>query len=262
MIRALWTAATGMTVQQINLDVVANNIANVNTHGFKRSRADFQDLMYQTLRLQGVRTEGGNQVPTGIQIGHGARLASVQKIFTQGDLQETQNELDLAIQGNGFFQVTLPNGERAYTRAGAFKRDAEGRIVTSDGYLLEPVITIPQNATQISIEADGTVSVTVQGSKTPQQIGTIEIAIFPNPAGLRSIGRCLFTETDSSGAPITGKPGDSGFGTILQGYVEMSNVNVLQEMINLIVSQRAYEVNSKAVQAADEMLQMANSVRR
>lgn len=262
MIRALWTAATGMTVQQINLDVVANNIANVNTHGFKRSRADFQDLMYQTLRLQGVRTEGGNQVPTGIQIGHGARLASVQKIFTQGDLQETQNELDLAIQGNGFFQVTLPNGERAYTRAGAFKRDAEGRIVTSDGYLLEPVITIPQNATQISIEADGTVSVTVQGSKTPQQIGTIEIAIFPNPAGLRSIGRCLFTETDSSGAAITGKPGDSGFGTILQGYVEMSNVNVLQEMINLIVSQRAYEVNSKAVQAADEMLQMANSVRR
>lgn len=262
MIRALWTAATGMNVQQINLDVVANNIANVNTHGFKKSRADFQDLMYQTLRLQGVRTEGGNQIPTGIQIGHGARLASVQKIFTQGDLQETQNELDLAIQGNGFFQVILPNGERAYTRAGTFKKDAEGRIVTSDGYLLEPTITIPQNAVQISIEADGTVSVIVQGGRTPQQIGTIEIAVFPNPAGLKAIGRCLFAETDSSGAPITGKPGDSGFGTILQGYVELSNVNVLQEMINLIISQRAYEVNSKAVQAADEMLQMANNVRR
>ncbi|MCX7856676.1 MAG: flagellar basal-body rod protein FlgG [Deltaproteobacteria bacterium] len=262
MIRALWTAGTGMNVQQINLDVIANNIANVNTNGFKRSRADFQDLMYQTLRLQGVKTEGGNQIPTGIQIGLGATLAAVQKIFIQGDLQQTQNDLDIAIQGNGFFQVILPTGEKAYTRAGTFKRDADGRIVTSDGYLLEPNITIPQNTIQISIEADGTVSAVVQGQQRPQQLGTIELAMFPNPAGLNAIGKCLFMETDASGAPITGRPGESGFGTLLQGYVEMSNVNVLQEMINLIIGQRAYEVNSKAVQAADEMLQMANNVRR
>ncbi|MDW8002864.1 MAG: flagellar basal-body rod protein FlgG [Deltaproteobacteria bacterium] len=262
MIRAVWTAGTGMAVQQLNLDVIANNIANVNTNGFKRSRADFQDLMYQTLRLQGVRTEGGNQVPTGVQIGLGATLAAVQKIFIQGDLQQTQNELDIAIQGNGFFQVILPNGERAYTRAGTFKRDAEGRIVTSDGYLLEPGITIPQNAVQISIEADGTVSVIVQGQPRPQQLGVIELAMFPNPAGLNAIGKSLFMESDASGAPIIGRPGELGFGTLLQGYVEMSNVNVLQEMISLIVGQRAYEVNSKAVQAADEMLQITNNVRR
>ncbi|MDW8002889.1 MAG: flagellar basal-body rod protein FlgG [Deltaproteobacteria bacterium] len=262
MIRAVWTAGTGMAVQQLNLDVIANNIANVNTNGFKRSRADFQDLMYQTLRLQGVRTEGGNQVPTGVQIGLGATLAAVQKIFIQGDLQQTQNELDIAIQGNGFFQVILPNGERAYTRAGTFKRDAEGRIVTSDGYLLDPGITIPQNAVQISIEADGTVSVIVQGQARPQQIGVIELAMFPNPAGLNAIGKCLFIESDASGPPIIGRPGELGFGTLLQGYVEMSNVNVLQEMISLIVGQRAYEVNSKAVQAADEMLQITNNVRR
>jgi flagellar basal-body rod protein FlgG, Gram-negative bacteria len=262
MIRALWTAGTGMRVQQVNLDVIANNIANVNTNGFKRSRADFQDLMYQTLRLQGVRSEGGNQVPTGIQIGHGAMLAAVQKVFLQGDYQETQSELDIAIEGTGFFQVTLPNGDKAYTRAGSFKRDSEGKVVTSDGYLLDPNISVPQGTLKVSVEGDGTVSATVQGQSKPQTLGTIQLASFPNPSGLKAMGKSLFLETDASGTPTTGKPGDSGMGTLLQGYLEMSNVNVMQEMISLIVGQRAYEVNSKAVQAADEMLQMANNVKR
>ncbi|MDD5245130.1 MAG: flagellar basal-body rod protein FlgG [Syntrophorhabdaceae bacterium] len=262
MIRALWTAATGMNVQQVNLDVIANNIANVNTNGFKKSRADFQDLMYQTLRVQGTRTDNGNQVPTGIQIGLGAMLSAVQKIFQQGDYQNTGNELDMAIQGNGFLQVTLPSGDKAYTRSGAMKSDSEGKIVTSDGYLLEPNITIPQKTLNISIESDGTVSALVQGQSSPQQIGKVELATFANPTGLRAIGKNLFVETDASGTPTTGKPGDNGMGTLLQGYLEMSNVNIMQEMINLIIGQRAYEVNSKAIQAADEMLQMANNIRR
>jgi flagellar basal-body rod protein FlgG len=262
MIRALWTAGTGMGVQQTNLDVIANNIANANTSGFKKSRADFQDLMYQTLRLQGATTEAGNQVPTGVQIGHGAMLAAVQKVFLQGDFQQTSNELDVAIEGNGFMQITLPSGDKAYTRTGALKRDSEGRICTSDGYLLEPNVNIPQNATSVSIESDGTISAQVQGESQPQQIGKIDLYTFPNLTGLKSIGKSLFQETDASGAAITGTPGQDGFGTILQGYLEMSNVNIMQEMINLIVGQRAYEVNSKAIQAADEMLQMANNVRR
>lgn len=262
MIRALWTAGTGMNVHQANLDVVSNNIANVNTNGYKKSRADFQDLMYQTLRLQGVTSEGGNQIPTGIQIGHGSMLAAVQKVFLQGDYQMTGNELDLAIEGNGFFQITMPSGDKAYTRAGALKRSSEGRIVTSDGYPLEPNITIPQNTINVSIEADGTVSAQVQGQSAPQQIGTIELATFQNVAGLKAMGKSLFMETEASGTPVVGRPGDNGMGTTLQGYIEMSNVNIMQEMISLIVGQRAYEVNTKAIQAADEMLQMATSIRR
>ncbi len=262
MIRALWTAATGMNVQQVNLDVIANNIANVNTTGYKRSRADFQDLMYQTLRMQGARTESGNQVPTGVQIGHGAMLAAVQKVHLQGDFQQTENELDVAIEGNGFIQILLPSGDKAYTRAGAFKKDAEGRICTSDGYLLEPSISIPQNTTTLSIEADGTVTALVQGQTASQQIGKIDLYTFPNITGLKAMGKSLYTETEASGAAISGKPGEQGMGTILQGYLEMSNVSVMQEMVNMIIGQRAYEVNSKAIQAADEMLQMANNVRR
>jgi flagellar basal-body rod protein FlgG len=262
MIRALWTASTGMNVQQTNLDVIANNIANVNTNGFKRSRADFQDLIYQTLRLQGAKTEGGNTVPTGVQIGLGAMLASVQKVFQQGDYQKTENELDIAIEGNGFIQTTLPSGEKAYTRAGALKSDAEGRIVTTDGYPIEPNITIPAQTLNLSIEADGTISAQIQGQTQPQQIGRFELALFPNPTGLRAIGKNLFLQTDASGAATTGNPGQNGVGTLLQGYLEGSNVNIMQEMINLIVGQRAYEVNSKAIQAADEMLQMANALRR
>lgn len=262
MIRALWTAGTGMNVQQTNLDVIANNIANVNTNGFKRGRADFQDLMYQTLRLQGAQSEAGNTVPTGIQIGLGAMLASVQKVFQQGDYQRTENELDIAIEGNGFIQVTLPSGETAYTRAGALKRDAEGRIVTTDGLPIVPNITIPAETTYVSIDADGTVSAQIQGQTAPQQIGTIELAVFVNPSGLNAIGKNLFKETDASGAATTGVPGQNGAGWLLQGYLEGSNVNIMQEMINIIVGQRAYEANTKAIQAADEMLQMANALRR
>ncbi len=251
-----------MSVQQTNLDVIANNIANVNTNGFKRSRADFQDLMYQTLRLQGAQTEGGNIVPTGVQIGLGAMLSSVEKIFQQGDYQKTENELDVAIEGKGFFQITLPSGDKAYTRAGAFKTDANGRIVTSDGYPLEPNLTVPAKTLSISIEADGTVSAQVQGQSSAQQLGKLELATFINPAGLNAIGKNLFMETDASGTPTTGNPGQNGIGSVLQGYLEQSNVNVMQEMINLIIGQRAYEVNTKAIQAADEMLQMANNLRR
>lgn len=261
MIRALWTAGTGMNVQQTNLDVIANNIANVNTNGFKKSRADFQDLIYHTLRLQGAQSEAGNMVPTGIQIGLGAMLASVQKVFQQGDYTQTENELDVAIEGNGFLQVTLPSGETAYTRAGALKTNADGQIVTSDGYPIVPSITIPANTTSISIESDGTVSALVQGQTTAQQLGTIELAVFINPSGLNAVGKNLFKQTDASGTPTTGSPGTSGAGTLLQGYLEESNVNVVQEMINLIVGQRAYEVNTKAIQAADEMLQMSNALR-
>ncbi|MBA4416625.1 MAG: flagellar basal-body rod protein FlgG [Syntrophus sp. (in: bacteria)] len=262
MIRALWTAGTGMNVQQVNLDVISNNIANVNTTGFKRSRADFQDLMYQTLRLQGTKNEGGNQIPTGVQIGHGAMLAAVQKVFIQGDFQETQNELDLSIEGKGFLQVTMPDGTKAYTRAGTLKRDSDGKIVTSDGYPMEPAVTIPTTALKVSIGHDGTVSVQNPGQSALTQVGKMELASFPNPSGLKAIGKSLFQETDASGTPVSGKPGENGLGTLLQGYLEASNVNIMQEMIALIIGQRAYEVNSKAIQAADEMLQQANNVRR
>ncbi|MGA3173589.1 MAG: flagellar basal-body rod protein FlgG [Syntrophorhabdales bacterium] len=262
MLRALWTAGTGMNVQQVNLDVIANNIANVNTTAFKTSRASFQDLIYQTLRLQGTKNEQGNQVPTGIQIGHGAKLSAVQKQFSQGDYQQTQNQLDLAIEGNGFLQIMLPSGEKAYTRAGAFQRDAEGRICTSDGYLLEPNITIPQSAVAVTIATDGTVSVQTQGQTALSQIGTLNLWSFPNVGGLNAIGKNLYQETDASGAALSGVAGQNGYGTILQGYLEMSNVNVMQEMINLIIGQRAYEANSKAIQAADQMLQMSNNLKQ
>jgi len=262
MIRSLWTAATGMVVQQKNLDVIANNIANVNTSGYKTSRAGFQELMYQTMRMAGTRTEQGNQVPTGIQIGMGALLASVEKLFIQGDFQQTQNPLDIAIQGAGFFQITLPTGDKAYTRAGSFQTDSQGRVVTADGYLLEPAITIPQGATATSVLPDGTVSVTVQGQSKPQQLGTIQLATFTNQAGLAAIGKNLFIETDASGTPIVGNAGLSGVGTLQQGYLEMSNVDIVQEMVNMIIAERAYETNSKAIQAANDMLQIANNVRR
>jgi flagellar basal-body rod protein FlgG len=261
MIRALYSAATGMNVQQTNLDVIANNIANVNTNGFKRSRADFQDLIYQTLRLQGAQSESGNTVPTGIQIGLGAMLASVQKEFQQGDYNKTENELDIAIEGNGFLQVTLPTGETAYTRAGAMKSNSEGQIVTTDGYPIVPNLTVPAKTTTISIESDGTVSAQVQGNTTPQQIGTIELAVFVNPSGLNAVGKNLFRQTDASGTATTGTPGQNGTGTLLQGYLEGSNVNIMTEMINMIIGQRAYEVNTKVIKAADEMLQMSNSLK-
>ncbi|MEK7870794.1 MAG: flagellar basal-body rod protein FlgG [Nitrospirota bacterium] len=262
MIRSLWISASGMAAQQINLDVISNNLANVNTVGFKRSRADFQDLLYQNVKSAGVASGVGTQVPTGIQLGSGVRPVAVQKLFIQGDFQQTESELDMAIEGDGFFQITKPDGEIAYTRAGSFKKDNEGRIVSSDGYPLEPSISIPSNATKVSISSDGIVSAEVSGSSVPTDLGRIELARFVNPSGLNSIGKNLFLPTASSGDPITGRPGQEGFGTLSQGYLESSNVNIAEEMINMIIGQRSYEINSKSIQTADEVLQTANNLRR
>ncbi len=262
MLRSLWTAASGMQAQALNIDVIANNLANVNSSGFKKSRADFQDLLYETLRSAGVASSSGTQVPVGIQVGHGTRAAAVQKIFTQGDYQFTKNELDMAIEGEGFFEIIQPDGESAYTRSGSFKIDGDGRIVTSDGFPLEPELTIPADSMAVSIGTDGTISILQAGETQPSEIGTIQLSRFVNNAGLSSIGRSLFLPTASSGDAITGTAGEEEFGTISQGYLEMSNVSVVDEMVSMIAAQRAYEVNSKSIQAADEMLQMANNLRR
>lgn len=262
MIRSLWISASGMAAQQINLDVISNNLANVNTVGFKRSRADFQDLLYQNVKSAGVASGVGTQVPTGIQLGSGVRPVAVQKLFIQGDFQQTQSDLDIAVEGDGFFQITKPDGEISYTRAGSFKKDNEGRMVSSDGYPLEPSISIPSNASKVSISSDGIVSAEVSGSSVPTDLGRIELARFVNPSGLNSIGKNLFLPTASSGDPITGRPGQEGFGTLSQGYLESSNVNIAEEMINMIIGQRSYEINSKSIQTADEVLQTANNLRR
>ncbi len=262
MIRALWTSASGMMSQQLNTDVIANNLANVNTTGFKRSRADFQDLLYQTIRPAGTSNTAGAQIPVGIQVGHGSRPIAIAKIFSQGDYQETGNPLDLVIEGDGFFQIMMPDGSIAYTRAGSFKQDSQGRIVTSDGFMMKDQITIPQEAQDIAITSDGTVQALLPGQTSHQQLGVIELARFSNPAGLNSIGRNLYLATAASGRAITGTPGTNGFGTVLQRSLEMSNVQVVEEMVNLIVAQRAYEINSKAIQTADEMLGIANNLRR
>jgi flagellar basal-body rod protein FlgG len=262
MMRALWTAGSGMIGQQANIDVISNNLANVNTAGFKKSRLDFQDLIYQNMRDPGASAGQGNQLPTGLQLGHGVRPVATQKIFTQGNYQQTGNPLDLVIEGNGFFQITLPDGAIAYTRDGGIKKDGQGRLVTSEGYLLEPQITIPENATSVNVSADGIVSVSISGQTLPQEIGQLQLVNFINPAGLNNTGRNLMAETAASGNPIVGTPGQDGIGTIAQGFLEMSNVQVVEEMVNMIVAQRAYEVNTKAVQTSDEMLQQANNLRR
>lgn len=260
--RALWTAATGMQSQQLTLDVISNNLANVQTAGFKRSRVDFQDLVYETLQVPGSASAQGVEIPSGFQVGHGSRAVATQRLFAKGDLQQTGNILDLAVEGDGFFQLLQPNGEVAYTRAGTFKKDSQGKIVSSDGFALQPEITIPQDALTVTIGLDGTVTVTQPGSAQPQQVGTIELTRFINPAGLQSLGRNLFLPTQASGDPITGTPGEDGLGTLLQGFVEMSNVNVVEEMVNLIIGQRAYEINSRAIRTADEMMQTANNLVR
>jgi flagellar basal-body rod protein FlgG len=262
MIRGLFSAASGMQAQQLNLDTIANNLANVNTAGFKRSRVDFQDLLYQSFKAAGAQAAAGAEVPTGIQVGHGARPVATQKLFTQGNFQQTENPLDLVIEGDGFFTVQRPDGTTGYTRSGAFKRDGTGKLVTSDGFALLPEINIPATAKSITIGSDGIVSVSLAGQAASQQVGTLELARFVNPAGLNSIGRNLFTATSASGDATTGQPGTNGLGTIGQGFLESSNVSVVEEMVNLIVSQRAYEAGSKAVQSADEMLQVANNLRR
>lgn len=262
MIRALWTAASGMQAQQLNMDVVANNLANTNTTGFKKSRADFQDLMYQTVKTTGAPATTATTIPTGIQVGLGVRPAAVAKIFSTGNLTQTGNELDLAIQGDGFFQVQQADGSTAYTRAGTLKKDGEGRLVTSDGNPVLPEILIPNNATRVTVGSDGTVSVQQGGQNSPTTVGTLQLASFSNPSGLNSVGNSLFLPTDSSGAATTGTAGRDGLGTLEQGYVEASNVNVMEEMVNMIVGQRAYEINSKAIQAADDMMQQAAQLKR
>ena len=262
MLRSLFIAATGMEAQKLNIDVIANNLANVNTVGFKKSRADFQELIYQDLKTAGAISAEGAQIPTGIQLGLGVTPVAVQKMFLQGDFVHTDNKLDLAIEGDGFFQILMPDGTIAYSRSGAFKLDSEGRIVNSNGYSLEPGITIPADTLSITVGSDGKVTALQSGSATPTEIGQIELARFINPGGLKAIGKNLFTITVSSGEATTSNPGTEGFGTIAQGFVEMSNVNVVEEMVNMIVSQRAYEINSKAIQTSDEMLQTANNLRR
>jgi flagellar basal-body rod protein FlgG len=262
MMRGLWTAASGMTAQQTNLDVIANNLANVNTTGFKRSRADFQDLLYQTMWAAGSTTGEGSKVPSGIQIGLGVRTAATQKIFTSGDFKQTGNDLDLAIMGDGFFSVLTPDGTTAYTRDGAFKKDDQGRVVNSDGYVLQPEIVIPQNAESITIGPDGSVAIKIPGQVNPVQLPKIRLTRFINPAGLTSIGHNLLVPTAASGEAVNGDASSEGFGRIAQNTLEMSNVNVVEEMVSMIVAQRAYETNSKAIQAADDMLQMANQLRR
>ena len=262
MMRALNTATTGLVSQQLNMDVVANNLANVNTHGFKKARADFQELLYQTLQVAGTQTDLGTQEPTSLQVGLGVRPVATERIFTQGSLESTDNPLDMAVEGDGFFQVIQENGEVAFTRAGVFNRDSLGNVVTPDGLPLEPAITIPDDAVNITISKTGVVSVLTGGSSTPTQVGQVQLARFANPAGLNSLGDNLYAPTAASGDAVVGIPGDTSFGTVAQGFLEGSNVNIAEELVNMIVGQRAYEINSKAVQTADEMLQMANNMRR
>jgi len=261
LIRALYTAASGMTAQQLNVDNIANNLANANTAGFKMRRAQFEDLIYQNMLQPGTSAGQQTTVPVGLQLGLGTKAAGNDIILTQGNLSSTGNPLDLAIQGNGFFQIVLPSGQLAYTRSGAFQMDRNGNMVTADGNLLQPQITIPANAQSVTIAQDGTVSYTVANQSAAQKAGQIQLANFQNPAGLNSIGSSLFTATDASGDAQIGAPGSSeGLGNVMQGYVEQSNVDVVEEFVNLIQSQRAYEANSRVVKAADEMYQQVNQL--
>ena len=260
MITALYSAATGMEAQETNINVIANNLANVNTTGFKRSRANFQDLLYHNERAVGSSASADTQVPTGIQVGLGTRTASVGKVYTSGDLEQTGSDLDLAIKGDGFFQVEMPDGETAYTRDGSLKKDSEGRLVTADGNPVVPEIVIPENATKVAVGNDGSVTAYLDAESRGTEIGELELARFGNPSGLKSIGGNLQLESAASGTPILGAAGTDGFGSIAQGFLENSNVSIMQEMINLISGQRAYEINSKAVKAADEILQQTTQL--
>ncbi|MFN4163215.1 MAG: flagellar basal-body rod protein FlgG [Ferrovibrio sp.] len=260
--RSLSTGATGMMAQQLNVEVISNNIANMSTTAFKRQRAEFQDLLYQNMRRPGASSSDANTiVPSGIQIGVGVRTAGVYRIHEQGNLTLTGNTYDLAISGKGYFQVTLPSGETAYTRAGSFQINAQGQMVTVDGYLLNPAITVPQGTLSVSIDATGIVEARIAGQVNAQQLGQIQLATFINEAGLEATGDNLFLETAASGQPTVGNPNAVGFGTLRQGYVETSNVNPVQEITNLITAQRAYEMNSKTITASDEMLQAATRLR-
>jgi flagellar basal-body rod protein FlgG len=243
-----------MGAQELNMDVIANNLANVSTNGYKKSRADFQDLLYQIVKVPGSPTSDGTMSPTGVQIGLGVRPASVQKVFTEGDLIKTDNELDVAIEGEGFFQISIPSGDTAYTRAGNLKRDGDGRITTSDGYPLTPEITIPENARRISISETGIVSALLGNDTVSTELGNLDLAAFTNNSGLLAIGKNLYRETTASGVATVGTPGSDGYGTLLQSFVEGSNVNIVEELATMITAQRAFEINSKSVTTSDEML--------
>ena len=262
MLRALHTAATGMQAQQINIDTIANNIANINTTGFKQVRAEFQDLLYQDLRPAGTASSSSTEYPTGLQLGLGTMPVASARDFSQGDFRQTENPLDVTISGQGFFQVTLPSGETGYTRDGSFHTDQLGTLVTADGNPISPAVTIPAGAQGIVIGSDGTVSVTQAGQSAATPVGTIQIANFQNPAGLSGVGRNLLMPSTASGLATAGNPGTNGLGLLNQGYLEQSNVNVVEEMVNMIIAQRAYEVNSKAVRVADDMLQQVNNLVR
>lgn len=254
MIRSLWIAKTGMEAQQMQLDNVSHNLANASTNGYKRQHAVFEDLMYQNLRQAGAATSEQSQLPTGLQVGLGVRTVATSRSFSQGNLQQTQNNLDIAVKGNGFFQIQLPDGTTGYTRDGAFKVDANGTMVTNNGYTLLPGITVPANATSLTIAQDGTVSVTVPGQVAAQNLGQLQLANFINPPGLEPLGGNLYAETAASGTPNVGTPGTESLGTLQQGFVETSNVNVVEELVAMIATQRAYELNSKAISTSDQML--------
>ena len=255
MIRSLWIAKTGLDAQQTQMDVIANNLANVSTAGFKRSRAVFEDLLYQTLRQPGAQSSQQTQLPSGLQLGTGVRPVATERIFTQGNLQQTGNSKDLAIDGEGFFQVLQPDGTTAYTRDGSFQVDNQGQLVTSSGFVIQPAISIPANAQSVTVGRDGTVSVTQAGTATPTQVGALQLSTFINAAGLESKGENLYVETGASGNASTNTPGTNGAGHLSQGYIETSNVNVAEELVNMIQTQRAYEINSKAITTSDQMLQ-------
>jgi len=255
MIRSLWIAKTGMEAQQTQLDTISHNLANVGTNGFKRGHVVFEDLIYQNLRQAGAASSDSTQLPTGLQVGLGVRPVATSRNFGQGNLQQTSNNLDVAIKGQGFFQVQQPDGTSAYTRDGSLQVDANGQLVTNSGYVVQPGITIPANAQNVTIAADGTVSASIPGQATPQTVGQLTIATFVNPAGLEPKGQNLWGETAASGTPNAAAPGSNGHGTLQQGYVETSNVNVVEELVAMIQTQRAYELNSKAIQTSDQMLQ-------
>ena len=255
MIRSLWISKTGMEAQQTQLDHISNNLANVATSGYKRAHAQFEDLIYQNLRQSGAASSEQTQLPTGLQVGLGTRAVATARNFTQGNLQQSGGNLDVAIKGNGFFQIQLPDGGTAYTRDGSFQLDSQGQLVTNNGYLVQPGITIPAQAQSVTIAADGTVTVALPGQATPQSVGQLQLASFVNPAGLEPRGSNLFGETASSGTPTSASPGQSGLGALQQGFLETSNVNVVEELVSMIQTQRAYELNSKAISTSDQMLQ-------
>jgi flagellar basal-body rod protein FlgG len=255
VIRSLWVAKSGLEAQQLNVDVISNNLANVSTNGFKRQRAVFEDLLYQQLRQPGAQTSQQTQVPSGLQVGAGVKPVATVRNFANGSLQQTTGALDVAVNGQGFFQILLPDGTTAYTRDGSFQLDSNGQMVTSSGYQLQPAITIPSNTLTVTIGSDGTVSVTQAGSTTPVQLGTIQLANFINPGGLQARGENLFLESAASGPPQLDTPGTNGLGSLNQGFVETSNVSVTEELVNLITAQRAFEINSRAIETSDQMLQ-------